>query len=329
MWLLSFLLACGEDSLTYKAQPIRAIDMHLHVGLWSKVPDASQTELAERFPFPFGLQPEDLADQVLTGEGVINELDKAFLDAGFLFAVYAPRSVGVATNEYVLEQLSVDSKRLYGFASLQVDDWDNQKDLQLTALSMALEEPGMIGVKLAHPHQHFRMDDPDYFEIYEVAASFNAPVYIHTGPSPFINTNTDAPYTDPAYLETAISTHPDTQFILGHLGYDFINKKQLHLQTCIELAQSYPNVWLEPSALGSSGSDPNGTILPEALEAIKSAGLIDKTIYGSDGPQRPGFAKDYAERTLLAMDKAGYSFDEAQAVMAENAEQLFPLETSP
>ena len=329
MWVISLLMGCGEDSLLYKEQAIRAIDMHLHAGLWSKVPDASQTELAKRFPFPFGLKPENLADQVLTGEGVLNELDKAFVDAGFLFAVYAPRSVGVATNEYILEQLSADSSRLYGFASLQVDDWENQKELQLTALSMALEEPGMIGVKLAHPHQHFRMDDPDYFEIYEVAARFNAPVYIHTGPSPFINTNTDAPYTDPAYLETAIEQHPDTQFILGHLGYDFINKKKLHLETCIELATTYPNVWLEPSALGSSGSDPNGTILPEAMDAIKAAGLIDKTIYGSDGPQRPGFALDYAERTLIAMEKSGYSFEEAQAVMADNAENLFPLETSP
>ena len=65
------------------------------------------------------------------------------------------------------------------------------------------------------------------------------------------------------------------------------------------------------------------------MDAIKAAGLIDKTIYGSDGPQRPGFALDYAERTLIAMEKSGYSFEEAQAVMADNAESLFPLETSP
>jgi uncharacterized protein len=321
--LIFTFFGCGSDSLLFKERPISAIDMHLHIGLWDQIPDATQSELASRFPFPFGLKPEALADQVLTGEGIIDELDNAFLDAGFLFAVYAPRSVGVATNEYVLSQLKTNPKRLYGIASLQVDDWANQKYQQLDALSMALETDGMIGVKIAHPHQHFRMDDPDYFDIYTVAAEFNAPVYIHTGPSPFINTNTDAPYTDPAYLETAIIENPDTTFILGHLGYDFINKNHLHLETCINLAQTYPNVWLEPSALGSSGSDPNGTNLTEAMAAIKEADLINKTIYGSDGPQRPGFAKDYAERTLLSMENAGYSFDEAQLVMSGNSEQLF------
>lgn len=320
---ITFLMACGADSLLYKENPIRAMDMHLHVGIWNQIPDATQTDLATRFPFPFGLEPESLTDQVLTGEGIINELDKAFLESGFMYAVYAPRSVGVATNEYVISQLKSNPDRLFGMASLQVDDWENQKDVQLDALAMALEESGMIGVKIAHPHQHFRMDDPDFFEIYSVAAEFNAPVYVHTGPSPFINTNADAPYTDPAYLEMAISSNPDTEFILGHLGYDFINKKHLYLDTCIDLAQTYPNVWLEPSAMGSSGSDPEGTNLAKAFKDIKSADLVEKTIYGSDGPQRPGFAKDYAERALVAMEAANYSFAEAQMVMAENAEQLF------
>ena len=142
--LITFFIACGADSLLYKERAIRAMDVHLHVGIWNQIPDETQTDLATRFPFPFGLEPESLTDQVLTGEGIINELDKAYLDSGFMFAVYAPRSVGVATNEYVISQLKTNPERLFGMASLQVDDWENQRDVQLDALAMALEEPGMI-----------------------------------------------------------------------------------------------------------------------------------------------------------------------------------------
>ena len=55
----------------------------------------------------------------------------------------------------------------------------------------------MIGIKLAHAHQHFRMDDPTYFGIYQVSSDLKKPVYLHTGSSPFPGTSSEAPYTDP------------------------------------------------------------------------------------------------------------------------------------
>ena len=57
--------------------------------------------------------------------------------------------------------------------------------------------------------------------------------------------------------------HPDTDFILGHLGFDFEVREHRWLMDCIRLAETYPNVWLEPSALGSSTSDPTGEVLIE------------------------------------------------------------------
>ena len=79
------------------------------------------------------------------------------------------------------------------------------------------------------------------------------PLYLHTGSSPFPGTSSEPPYTDPTYLEAAIQSYPGAVFILGHLGYDFGDQQPGSLDACIRLAKTYPNVYLEPSALGSKG----------------------------------------------------------------------------
>ncbi len=325
----ALLAACPAPELgvEYRGETLDVVDAHLHSGEWEGVPPSTQRFLAERFPFPIGLSAERFADQQLSAEGILEQLDDGGVRRAVLFAVYAPYSVGIASNEVVAEHVSADPERLMGFASLRVDDWNETKDAELARLDAALDLPGMVGVKLAHTHMHFRMDDPAYYAIYDVAAAHGAPVYLHTGPSPFPGTHTDAPYTDPAFLEDAIATHPDTEFILGHLGYDFINDEPGDLEECLRLAGAYPNVWLEPSAMGSKGSDPDGVNLPLAMTRIREDGLTDRLIYGSDGPQSPGFVDDYLQRTLVAMEAGGWTAEEAQAGLAGNLDRLLAGET--
>ena len=91
------------------------------------------------------------------------------------------------------------------------------------------------------------------------------------------------------------------------------------------LGKLYPNVFFEPSALGSGASDPDGTLYTKVLLRTKEEGLIDRMIYGSDGPQFPGFLADYATRTRDAMQAAGYTVEEAQDVFKNNFVRLFGL----
>lgn len=322
--LAVLLCACSaDDGIEYRDTMLPIVDMHLHTGEWEDIPSSTRRFLAERFPFPLGLDAETTATGVLSADGVLAELDKAGARRGVLLAVYAPRSVGITTNETVIERLDSAPERLFGLASLRVDRWAEERDEQLAALDAALQHPNMVGVKLAHAHQHFRMDDADYFGIYTVAAANSAPVYLHTGPSPFPGTSADRPYTDPAFLEPAIAAHPDTVFILGHMGFDFIGGVHGTLETCLDLARRYPNVYLEPSAFGSTSGDPDQVHLPHALRRTREEGLTDRIIYGSDGPQSPGFARTYAERTTYALDQADWTVDEARAAMAGNFDRVF------
>jgi len=324
--VLSLTGCTTELGISYGDAVLDGIDMHLHTGAWEDIPPSTQEYITENFPFPFSLRPGATAAGTLAAEGIIKELDRAGVERGVVLAVYAPHGVGIARNEFVIEQVAANPGRLSGMASLRVDQWATDADSELAALDVALSEPGMVAIKLAHTHMHFRMDDPDYFGIYEVAAARGVPVYLPTGPSPFPGTDSSAPYTDPAYLELAISTYPEVDFILGHIGFDFLERDLGDLETCISLAVAYPNVYLEPSAMGSSTSDPDGVYLATAMTRFKEEGLVDRVIYGSDGPQSPGFVDGYMARTVAAMETSGYSADEAQRVLAGTARELFGLE---
>lgn len=330
-WLAAFTCAsialfaiipvgCGSPArgVDWNGKRVAVVDIHLHPGDWDHVPEDTRKFLASRFPFPLGVDAESAARGSLTPESILSELDAAGIWGAGLFAIYAPRTVGVASNELVAEDLAFAPERYFGFASLRVDRWNTDRDAEIDQLKTMLSRPGFIGIKVAHAHQHFRMDEPAYYGIYEVSASMGKPVYLHTGTSPFPGTSQEPAYTDPVYLESAIQLFPKAKFILGHLGYDFNNKRHAGLETCIRLAQTYPNVFLEPSALGSTSSDPTGANLKEAMRRMREAGVVDRIIYGSDGPQSPGFVKGYLERTVTAMRDTGYTEQEAADVLAGN-----------
>jgi predicted TIM-barrel fold metal-dependent hydrolase len=136
----------------------------------------------------------------------------------------------------------------------------------------------------------------------------------------------DETSTNPRFLQRVIEQFPQTTFILGHVGYDFIEHDVGDLDVALDLAATHDNVYLEASALGSGGSDPTGENYGRVLSAIKERGLTSRLVYGSDGPQRPGFVKDYLQRTLAAMDAADYDVDEAAAVLKGTLSTLVPLD---
>ncbi len=324
---MMIVAGCADPELgvLVDGERLPVIDMHLHPGDWDAIPPATQAFLASRFPWPIGLRPEKAARDVLTPDGILAEIDRAGVSVGVLFAIYAPRTVGISRNEDVVADVAVHPDRFYGMASLRVDRWNAEEATELAHLRAALGEPGIVGIKLAHAHQQFRMDDPRYFAIYALAAELGKPLYLHTGTSPFPGTEQAPAYTDPAYLEEAVAKHPGATFVLGHLGYDFTDHTLGALESCIALATNYPNVFLEPSALGSEGSDPSGENLPAVMRRMREAGLVDRIIYGSDGPQSPGFVEEYLGRTVAAMRSAGYTKEEMRAVLAGNFARVFAV----
>ena len=67
-------------------------------------------------------------------------------------------------------------------------------------------------------------------------------------------------------------------------------------------------------------------VLTDYLRIIKENNLVDRVIYGSDGPQFPGYTNSHLERFVEAMQASNYSTAEMRALLQTNFEQLFKLQ---
>ena len=318
------LLAEDQDyGLTIQGESIDVIDMHLHTGTWDALTEPYKERYSERVPKFLRFTMKYLLGSGLTSEGILKQMDKAKIRRGGVFAVYSPDTTGIASNQFLQQQINDHPERLLGFASVRTDYWNIDGPEQLKELESVLGNSNMVGIKLAHAHQQIRFDDPRFDGVYEIAGRLGKPIYVHTGTSPNPYTRLEPPYVDPKYLEDTIKRYPDTQFILGHSGYDSFKVALTYLDSCIELAQKYDNVYLEPGALGARKAE---KVLTDYLRIIKENNLVDRVIYGSDGPQFPGYTNSHLERFVEAMQASNYSTAEMRALLQTNFEQLFKLQ---
>jgi predicted TIM-barrel fold metal-dependent hydrolase len=320
------LAACGgappEPGVQVGGERIAVVDMHLHTGTWEGMTPRFQERVSERVPRGLKWIMPWVSRYMLGGEGILRELDRAGISAGGVFALYSPHSTGIAPNEMVAEEIALDPRRLFGFASLRVDQWNVNGAQQLAKLESDLQRlDNFIGVKLAHAHAQFRLDDERFYPVYEIAGRLGKPVYLHTGTSPNPGTRLEPPYADPAYLEEAIRRYPATVFILGHSGYDSERKALTFTDSALRLARAYSNVYLEPGALGAKRAE---GVLADFLQRLRAAGVIDKMIYGSDGPQQPGYLREHLDRFVAGMQQQRYTVAEMRAILSGNFSRVFP-----
>ena len=71
---------------------------------------------------------------------------------------------------------------------------------------------------------------------------------------------------------------------------------------------------------------PTGENLKEIFRRVAEEDLIDRVIYGSDGPQLPGFLESYTARTVDAMTAANYTAEQAEMVFSGNFETVFGVQ---
>jgi predicted TIM-barrel fold metal-dependent hydrolase len=327
--LATFMLspAWSQDaipSININDEPVVVIDLHLHTGEWDRMPPAFQERVSERIPTGFKWTAGPFANWMLSIDTILSQLESAGIWGGGLFALYSPHTTGNAPNAYVASRVAEANGRLWGFASIRVDDWNNNSAAELAAFEQSFaDHPELVGIKLAHAHQQFRLDDERFYPIYEIAGRLGKPMYLHTGTSPNPGTRYEPEYSDPAYLEEAIQKYPEAIFILGHTGYDSKDKALTYTSSAIRLAQQYANVYVEPGALGATRAE---NLIDDFVVRMKESNILHKVIYGSDGVQFPGYVTLHLENYVAAMQRNGYTVAEMKTVLAENFAKLFNVE---
>lgn len=347
--LISFQ-AAQLDAIEYKGHEIEAIDLHMHPGTYEGLGPIGKKYLHDTLP---RFLPSFLKDWSLSlvshfqlnpyGSviGIKSECMRAGMSMCGLFAVHAPETWGIVTNDQIVSYLddprNVDNfgnSYFFGLATIEMKPWPRVEKDQIRKLRKYLSHPLVKGIKLAFIHNGVPLDDPQYDSVYLVAREFKVPVYHHVGTSPlrklsqFENRESAENYAksyNPKLLERAIKRYPDVPFILGHVGFDFNDEGQSSVETVLNLASRYENAYIEISAFGDPIHDKTGHHMVEVLRKIKKKGLIEKTLYGSDGPTIPGGAQSYLMNTLSAMSELDFSPSEVRAILSENTKQLFNL----
>lgn len=335
----------------YADQDMPVFDIHLHPGTFETMGPLGQDFVLKAIDVPWlpdalkrlgvSLLSKLMISPYGFGIGIQQECLRAKLSYCGLFAVHAPETWGVTSNENIRKALD-DRKNFpfqqqderpyfFGFATIDMQEWIDQPAVAEANLIDALQHPYMVGIKLAFIHNGWPLNDRRFDRVYEIAAAQNVPIYHHVGSSPlrtldsFATEDEKLTYLssyDPSYLEKVIADHPDTNFILGHMGFDFTKEGNDFMPIVYALAEKYSNVYLEMSAFGKRSHDEDGSFLVSVLKEVKSRGMVERLIYGSDGPGFPGGTKAYVEASLTAMQTAGYSYDEAKAVLFDNFQKI-------
>jgi uncharacterized protein len=327
------------------------VDMHLHPGFFGRIPASTKPFIVNSVP-PF-LKPHLPAisgqglDPWAPHLGIRAQTEIAGIEHAVLFAVYTQKTTGFITNEEIESIVTAPENRTadglpWAFALASINFFDGYvKDdgtldrlvsqQRLRALSGYFERRRdlFIGIKLAHAHQGVAFDDLRYLGVYEVAAKQNVPVYLHTGFTPFPAGKNLPAFYDPQGLENTIINYPGMRFVLGHVGQG----APAAVEHSLALAQKYPNVFLEISALnrplvvdedgGPVTPDPSKPQYPYVIAQIKARSLIDKTLFGSDGPQGAGTVQKYVGLIRSAMFAENYTAEEIAAVMGGNFQRVY------
>ncbi len=319
---------------------VPVIDMHLHPGDYATMADGGKGFVAGNLPGFLRIYAPELlttiSDPWTPHIGIADQTTLAHVGHAVLFAVYAPQSIGVFSNEALLDILD-DPRNVaadgqpwaWGMASIDLSDWNEEVGAgRLAALREDLaRNDKLVAIKLAFAHQHVALDNATTRGIYEIAHEARVPILHHTGFSPFPGTETDPRYYDPRYLEEMLEAFPDVQVVLSHVGQGDARS----VEHALALAAANTNVWLELSALGrpllvDSTGAPVMTAEPQfpaVLSAVRERKLIARTLFASDGPQYPGAIAAYVGKLVAGMKAAQYSDEEIEAVLAKNFERLF------
>ena len=187
-------------------------------------------------------------------EKLVPLLDEAAVDKAVCMT-YVDLGADMGPLEYLADAISRFPDRLIGF--LRVNP--NERDMAARAVRRSVDEFGFRGVKLhptttlAHPADAATVD------LMRLCGELGLPVLFHCG---------DDPYTTPQAIALGAAQAPDTAVVMGHMGGYF------HADDAIAMAEQYPNLILETSAIPYPA---------KIAEGIRRVGA-ERVVFGSDGP---------------------------------------------
>ncbi|MBZ0110330.1 MAG: amidohydrolase family protein [Candidatus Scalindua rubra] len=179
------------------------------------------------------LQDLEATLPLLSPQTLIAQMDEAGISKSVLYAVDAP--IVYASNEYVQSLCAQFPDRLMGFASVNPNGAN-----AVERLDKAINERGLLGLKLHPPLQNFFPNDEAVFPIYEKALELKIPVVFHVGTTPF-GSLSRLSQANPLLIDDVSVEFPELRIMLTHLG-------TLAHKEAFMVVEKNPNVYIDTSA---------------------------------------------------------------------------------
>ncbi len=219
-------------------------------------------------------------------------------------------------NERVAELARRHPNAFLGFGSVN----PSRPSSYVREVLAQIRDLGLVGVKLLPTLQLFCPSKArrKLKAILRFCERENLVAMFHTGcdPGPW-----EAPAlsacANPALLAPFVRSFRRVSFILAHAGSYSATRPGIWFREAMELAASYPNVWLDVAAV------PYLLVEEEFVSALRARGLLDRVLFGSDYPVVG--ASGIADAASMVLSSPGLTADEKAGVMALNAERLLDL----
>jgi predicted TIM-barrel fold metal-dependent hydrolase len=213
-------------------------------------------------------------EELLAAEGV---------DYACVLAELSPVTTGICTNEQV-HDFCRGRTRLLPFCDINPNLFTDLGD----ELRRKAEVDGFRGVKLYPTYQHYYLNDPRMYPLYQAAQELGIPVLIHTGSSVFKGSRLK--YGDPLHLDDVAVDFPRLNLVMAHSGRGFWYDRAFFL------SKLHPNVYMELSGL------PPAKLLTYFPELARNT---DKVIFGSDWPGMPSIRRNMEAIAALPLPAQG------------------------
>jgi predicted TIM-barrel fold metal-dependent hydrolase len=166
--------------------------------------------------------------------------------------------------------------------------------------------------------QHFKVNDPACFQVYQVCQDHRLPVIIHFGLS--INATHDLSYGNPLDLSTPALRFPGVKWIIPHFGTGLFRETLL-------VAAQYGNVFIDTSSSNdwikySPYELTHKDLFRRTYESLGSKRII----FGSDSSFFPrGFRKKILDQQLKICNELGFSSREVDDIFHGNIATILCL----
>jgi predicted TIM-barrel fold metal-dependent hydrolase len=138
-------------------------------------------------------------------------------------------------DAYVADFVARAPDKLVGFACV-----DPTQEGALTDLRHAVEDLGLVGVKMTPMYAGFDPRDERCFPIYTYCQEHGLPILFHSGTT--FNAAAPLGFTRPWLFDEVAIRYPELRMVLAHVGHPFCDE-------CLVVIRKHPHVYADISAL--------------------------------------------------------------------------------